>query len=87
VRDGGRIAGLAQVGGTVDADEATITRDFIVTRSNAFIRDVMSRMSHSPRKPKLAIVTDRPGVPRPEDVLGVVTRETIADTIIADLSK
>ena len=27
------------------------------------------------------------GVPRPEDVLGVVTRESIADTIIADLSK
>lgn len=47
----------------------------------------MSRMSHSPRKPKLAIVIDRPDVPRPEDVLGVVTRNLIADTIIADLSE
>lgn len=87
VREGGRIAGLAQVGGTVDPGEATITRDFIVTRSNGFIREVMGRMSRSPRKPKLAIVVDRPGIPRPQDVLGVVTRQTIADTIIADLSK
>jgi len=87
VRDGGRIAGLAEVGGTVDAGEATITRGFIVTRSSAFVRDVMARMSRSPRRPKLAIVVDRPGVPRPEDVLGVVTRELIADIIIADLSR
>jgi chloride channel protein, CIC family len=87
VRDGGRIAGLAQVGGTVDPDEVTISRDFIVTRSTSFIRDVMSRMAHSPRQPRLAIVVDRQGVPRPEDVLGVVTRESIADTIIADLSQ
>jgi CIC family chloride channel protein len=87
VRDGGRIAGLARVGGTVDTDEATITRDFVITRSSDFIRDAMSRMSRSPRKPKLAIVVDRPGVPRPEDVLGVVTRESIADTIIADLNR
>jgi CIC family chloride channel protein len=87
VRDGGRIAGLSQVGGTVDTDEATITRDFVVTRSNEFIREAMARISRSPRKPKLAIVVDRPGVPRPEDVLGVVTRESIADTIIADLNR
>jgi len=87
VRDGGRIAGLARIGGTVDADQVTVTRNFIVTRSDGFIREAMARMSRSPRKPRLAIVVNRPGVPRPEDVLGVVTREAIADTIIADLSR
>jgi len=40
-----------------------------------------------PTNPQIAIVVDRRGVPRPDDVLGVVTRTNIADTIIADLSK
>jgi CIC family chloride channel protein len=85
VRNGDRIAGLVQVGGAVDADEVAVTRNFIVARSSNFIRDVMARMARLPRKPKLAIVVDRRGVPRPGDVLGVVTRSTIADTIISDL--
>ncbi len=87
VRKGGIIEGLVRVGGTVDVGEEVLTRNFVIARSDSFIRDVMARMSHSPRKARLAIVVDRKGVPRPEDVLGVVTRSSIAETIIGDLSK
>ena len=87
VRKGGIIEGLVRVGGTVDAGEEVVTRKFVVSRSDSFIRDVMARMSHSPRGARLAIVVDRKGVPRPEDVLGVVTRSGIAETIIAELNK
>lgn len=85
VRNGDRIAGLVQIGAAVGGGEAAITRDFIVARSGNFIRDVMRRMARRPGKPNLAIVVNRPGVPRPKDVIGVVTRTTIADTIISDL--
>ena len=85
VRSGDRIAGLVLVGGAVGPNEVAITRDFIIARSSNFIRDVMVRMARRPHKPKLAIVVDRPGVPRPNDVVGIVTRNTIADTIISDL--
>jgi chloride channel protein, CIC family len=87
VREGRRIDGLAEVGGTIDPGEVAIDRNFIVARSDGFLRDVMVRMSRSRRKPQLAIVVDRSGVPRPENVLGVVTRRGIADFIIADLSR
>jgi CIC family chloride channel protein len=87
VRKGGIIEGLVHVGGTVDAGEQVVTRNFVIARSDSFIRDVMARMSHSPRGARLAIVVDRKGVPRPEDVLGIVTRSSIAETIISDLSK
>ena len=87
MRKGGIIEGLVRVGGTVDAGEEILTRNFVIARSDSFIRDVMARMSHSPRGARLAIVVDRKGVPRPEDVLGIVTRSSIAETIISDLSK
>ena len=87
VRKGGIIEGLVKVGGTVDVGEELVTRDFVVARSDSFIRDVMARMSHSPRGARLAIVVDRKGVPRPEDVRGVVTRSNIAETIIGELNK
>ncbi len=87
VRKGGIIEGLVRVGGTVDAGEEVVTRNFVIARSDSFIRDVMARMSHSPRGARLAIVVDRKGVPRPEDVLGIVTRSSIAETIISELNK
>ncbi|MEJ2625060.1 MAG: chloride channel protein [Pseudolabrys sp.] len=87
VRKGNIVDGLVRVGGTIDAGEEAITRNFVVARSDSFIRDVMARMSHSPRGARLAIVVDRKGVPRPGDVLGVVTRSSIAETIIGELNK
>jgi CIC family chloride channel protein len=87
VRDGNHIAGLLKVGETIDPGETVVDKTFVVVRSSDFIRDIMSRMAKSNRKPQLAIVVDRRGVPRPQDALGVVTRAGIADTIIGDLSK
>lgn len=87
VRDGNHVAGLLKVGETIDPGETVVDKTFVVVRSSDFIRDIMSRMAKSNRRPQLAIVVDRRGVPRPQDVLGVVTRTGIADTIIADLSK
>ena len=48
VRKGGIIEGLVRVGGTVDVGEEVLTRNFVIARSDSFIRDVMARMSHSP---------------------------------------
>lgn len=87
VTDGARIAGIAEVGGTIDAAEVKVIRTFVVVRSDDFIRDAMGRMARSRRQARFAVVCDRKGIPRAGDVLGIVSRQAIADAIIDDLSK
>jgi CIC family chloride channel protein len=83
VMDGRRIAGVvaASADGSV-APGTPVIRNFTIVRNDDFLQAVVCRMSR--KLHPVALVIKTKGVPRPEDVLGVVTRNEIAGTIMSD---
>ena len=56
-------------------------RDFVLTRENNILEDVIRRVVR--HKARLAVVVpDKPGVPRPSDVLGIIGKPQIAEAVM-----
>jgi CIC family chloride channel protein len=89
VTDGGRIVGVLRVNtalrrGLDDADQGFTVgeiaqRNFTVARAEDIVFDVVTRMSR--RSANMAVVTKARRRPRASDVLGVITKEHIADSV------
>ncbi|PKQ02430.1 MAG: chloride channel protein, partial [Alphaproteobacteria bacterium HGW-Alphaproteobacteria-12] len=91
VQDGGRIAGVVPFDSRiamrdthgkqpVTVRDLAIT-DYVLARENSILEDVMRRIRE--RNATLALVVrDKPGIPRPGDVLGVIGKPQIADIML-----
>jgi chloride channel protein, CIC family len=89
----GHIAGVLRINidlrRAVGAAEAEVTlgklarRDFTVVRENAATFDVIARMQR--RNATIALVIPRNGSPEPGQVLGVITKEQIADSVASSI--
>jgi CIC family chloride channel protein len=55
------------------------SRDFAIVRENDIVFDVIRRISR--RRVTMALVVRGRGVPRPEDIAGVITKEHVADSV------
>ena len=91
VSDGPRIAGVARLfAGSYTPDRyagqtlrSVTVDDFVIAPDTNILNSIISRMNRRGRK--LAIVVNRPsGVPRPEDVVGVIAAPEIAGSVIAN---
>jgi CIC family chloride channel protein len=90
VSDGPRIAGFARLGGAYQADRlagetlrSVVADDFVVAPETTILNAIITRMNRRSRT--LAIVVGSAGgVPRPEDVVGVIDAPEIAGAVIAN---
>jgi CIC family chloride channel protein len=94
VTAGGRIAGVVRINTTLRAGgDSGITigdvarRDFTIVREADVAFDVIARLWRNNRAMALVIGGGRPRyhVPRPRDVVGVITKEHVADAIAAGI--
>jgi CIC family chloride channel protein len=85
VVDGERIVGLVAVAGE-DPRRAVspVLAPVGIAREDTFLQSVMARMAR--RGHVATLVVKGTGVPRPENVVGVIARDSVADTIIADFA-
>jgi CIC family chloride channel protein len=60
------------------------SRDFTIVRENDIVFDVIRRISG--KKALMALVVRGRGVPRPEAIAGVITKEHIADSVASSIS-
>ncbi|SON56952.1 H(+)/Cl(-) exchange transporter ClcA [Hartmannibacter diazotrophicus] len=89
VSEGGRIAGFIRIGripyqpdrfaGQTLAD--IVTRDFVLAADSSTLNTVMTRMSKRQRT-FAVIIKEGPGVPRPEDIVGVIDEPEIAGALV-----
>jgi CIC family chloride channel protein len=91
VSDGPRIAGVARLSaGSYLPDRyagqtlaSLVEDDFVVAPETSILNAIITRMNK--RNRATAIIVDRPsGIPRPEDVVGVIDAEEIAGAVIAN---
>jgi len=91
VSDGPRIAGVARLSaGSYVPDRhagqtlaSVMADDFVVAPDTAILNSIITRMNRRDRR--LAIVVDRPsGIPRPENVVGVIAAQEIASAVVAN---
>ena len=61
-----------------------VSRDFTVVREDDIVFDVIRRMRS--KKALMALVVRGRGVPRPENIAGVITKEHIADSVAISIS-
>jgi len=59
------------------------SRDFTIVRENDIVFDVIRRIWR--QQAVMALVVRRRGVPRPEDVAGVITKEHVADSVASSI--
>jgi len=59
------------------------SRNFVVVPNDEAVFDVINRIWR--KDAVMALVTARRGVPRPEDILGVITKEHVADSVAANV--
>jgi chloride channel protein, CIC family len=91
--DGGHIVGVMRVNTALRAGSAVVqpgvalrdlaSRDFTIVREDEVVFDVIRRLWR--RKAIMALVTRGRGVPRADDVLGVITKEHVADSVAASV--
>jgi chloride channel protein, CIC family len=91
VSDGPRIAGVARLkadsylpdrwaGQTL---RAIVDDEFVISPDTSILNSIITRMNRRGRS--IAVVVDRPaGIPRPEDVVGVIAAPEIAGSVIAN---
>ncbi len=91
VSDGPRIAGVARLmAGSYTPDRYAgqtlrdiVAENFVIAPQASILNTIVSRMNRRGRS--LAIVVSRPsGIPRPEDVVGVIASAEIAGAVIAN---
>lgn len=93
VIDGHRIVGVLRVNTALrraseEAHSSVALRDiasrnFTVVRDSDIVFDVIQRLWR--RRAVMAVVVGRGGVPRAEDILGVITKEHVADSVAASI--
>jgi CIC family chloride channel protein len=91
LRDGERIAGVVPFDARINmptANESLETlmdiaiADYTIVRENSTLEEVIRRLNK--RKTRIALVIpDQPGVPRPEDIKGVIGMPQLADAVLA----
>jgi CIC family chloride channel protein len=91
VADGARIAGIARLAaGSYLPDrhagqtlQSVVADDFVIAPETSILNTIITRMNR--RRRSLAIIVDRKaGVPRPEDVVGVIAAAEISNAVIAN---
>jgi CIC family chloride channel protein len=91
VADGARIAGVARLAaGSYLPDrhagqtlQSVVADDFVIAPETSILNTIITRMNR--RRRSLAIIVDRKaGVPRPEDVVGVIAAAEISNAVIAN---
>lgn len=84
-----RVLGIVQWGGALQSLGGVYTdkslrdvarRDFVLARENDILHDVMNRMSR--HQATRALVARGRGVPRAEDILGIISLEDIGDSVL-----
>ncbi|MGH6680478.1 MAG: chloride channel protein [Bradyrhizobium sp.] len=70
--------GLAEAGSDVRLRDVA-NRDFTIVRENDIVFDVIRRIWR--RRAFMALVIAGSGIPRPENVLGAITKEHVADSV------
>lgn len=90
VREGDRIVGVVPFDARIEmrdtGETPKVIRDlaiphYVLVRENSILEEVMRRIRD--RNATLAIVVkDKPGVPRPADVVGIIGKPQIADTML-----
>ena len=93
VCDGNRIVGVLRVNTALrtasesSGSGATLGdlagRDFTIVREEDIVFDVIQRIWR--RQSGMALVVRGRGVPRPADVVGVITKEHVADSVAASI--
>jgi len=85
VLDGQRIIGVIPAGEDGSySPTSPILRDFTVVREDDFLQAIVRRMTK--KKQSVALVIKGGGVPRAQKVMGVVTRNEIANAMMADFA-
>jgi CIC family chloride channel protein len=91
VSDGPRIAGVARLAARSYAPDlhagqslaSVVAEDFVIAPDSSILNSIITRMNRRDRG--LAIVVSRlSGIPRPEDVVGVIAAPEIAAAVIAN---
>jgi CIC family chloride channel protein len=91
VSDGSRIAGVARLSaGSYLPDRyagqtlaALVEDDFVVAPDTSILNAIITRMNR--RNRATAIIVNRPsGIPRPEDIVGIIDSNEIAGAVIAN---
>jgi chloride channel protein, CIC family len=84
-----RVVGIVQWGGVLQSLEGVQTskslgdvarKDFVLVREHDILHDVMNRMSR--HQAARAIVSRGRGVPRVDDIVGVISLEDIGDSVV-----
>jgi CIC family chloride channel protein len=86
VADGRHVVGVIAAdedGSCIDG--APLLRSFIIARHDDFLQAVIRRMNR--HAAPIAIVVDTKRVPRPENVIGVITPNEIAGTVMRDFAR
>jgi CIC family chloride channel protein len=93
VSDGNRILGVLRVNTALRDVSAMASsavkmrdianRDFTVVREGDIVFDVIQRMWR--RRAVMALVVRGRGVPRPDDIAGIITKEHIADSVASSV--
>jgi len=60
-----------------------VIRDYVIVRENSIMSDVIRRLGRQQARLAL-VVEDKPGIPRADDVIGVIGKPHIADAMIKD---
>lgn len=85
VVDRGHIVGVIPAGADGSySPTAPILRDYTLVREQDFLQAIVQRMNR--KHSTLALVVKGGGVPRAQQVLGVVTRQEIANAMMADFA-
>ena len=93
VVDGNRIVGVLRINMALrqasEGARSTVTlrdiasRDFTIVRENDVVFDVIQRIWR--KQAAMALVVRGVGVPRPSDVVGVITKEHVADSVASSV--
>ncbi|HLI19729.1 MAG TPA: chloride channel protein, partial [Stellaceae bacterium] len=90
ISDNNRILGVLRVNTALrQASQPSVTlrdvasREFTIVREDDIVFDVMRRIWN--RKAVMALVVRGRGVPRPDDIAGVITKEHVADSVAASI--
>ena len=93
VEDGGHLCGAVRINtgirqGLESADTGVTLgdvapRNFTIVRADDIVFDVIDRIWR--KKADMALVVDGKGIPRPGDVLGIITKEHVADSVAASI--
>lgn len=91
VSDEGRIAGFARLSANYQADRFSketlrdlMATDFVIAGEETILNTIISRMNLRQRSLAIVVHSQNQGVPRPDDIAGVIDSTEIASAVIAN---